>query len=73
VDKENKMKEIILKFDIKTGECKIEAQGFKGSSCQDATRFLKDTLGQVSDFQKKAEWFEKNLEVAGCLNSNLCG
>lgn len=67
------MKEIILKFDIKTGECKIEANGFKGSSCKDATEFLKKTLGTCSDFQKKAEWYEQNLEVAGQLNSNLCG
>jgi len=67
------MKEIILKFDIKTGETKIEAVGFKGSSCQEATKFLKDTLGQITDFQKKSEWYEENLEVAGCLNSNLCG
>jgi len=67
------MKEIILKFDIKTGEAKVEAQGFKGSSCQDATKFLKDALGQCTDFQRKAEWYEKSLEITGCLNSNLCG
>jgi len=67
------MKEIILKFSLETGEAKIEAKGFHGSSCQDATRFLKDTLGQMTDFQKKAEWYEKNIESIGCLNSNLCG
>jgi len=67
------MKEIVLKFDIKTGECKVQAEGFKGSSCQDATKFLKNTLGQVSDFQKKSDWFEENLEITGCFNSNLCG
>jgi hypothetical protein len=67
------MKEIILKFSVQTGECKIEAQGFKGSSCQDATKFLRDTLGQVSDFQRKSEWFEKNLESTGQVNTNLCG
>jgi hypothetical protein len=67
------MKEIILKFSLQTGEAKIEAKGFKGSSCQDATKFLRDTLGQVSDFQKKSEWYEQNLESTGCLNTNLCG
>jgi len=68
------MKEIIfLKFSIQTGECKVEAKGFKGSSCQDATKFLRDTLGQVSDFQKKSEWFEKNLEHTGQIHTNLCG
>lgn len=67
------MGEIILKFSIKTGEAKIEASGFKGKSCQEATKFLKDTLGECTDFQRKAEWYEENLEVAGQLNSNLCG
>ena len=67
------MKEIILKFSPRTGDCKIEAMGFKGSSCQEATKFLKDTLGQCKDFQKKAEWYEKNLTQQGKVVSNLCG
>jgi len=67
------MKEIILKFSLQTGEVAIEAKGFQGRSCQDATKFLSDTLGKVSDFQKKSEWYEKNIEIQGCLNSNLCG
>lgn len=67
------MKEIIIKFSLTTGEAKIEATGFTGSFCQEATRFLKDTLGQCTDFQKKSEWFEENTEVAGQFNSNLCG
>jgi len=65
--------EIVLKFDPKSGECRVEAKGFHGNSCQEATKFLKDTLGEMTDFQKKAEWYEKNLELAGCLNSNWCG
>ena len=67
------MKEIVLKFSLTTGECKVEAKGFQGSSCQDATKFLSDTLGKVTDFQKKSEWYDMNLEKRGCLNSNLCG
>lgn len=67
------MKEIIIKFDTKKGEAKVEAKGFRGSSCAEATKFLKETLGQCTDFQRKAEWYEKNIEVAGQLNSNLCG
>lgn len=66
-------KEIILKFDLTTGEVKIEAKGFKGASCAEATKFLKDTLGQMKDFQKKSEWFEKNIETTGVVNTNLCG
>lgn len=66
-------KEIVLKFDLETGECVIEAKGFKGSSCAEATKFLKDTLGQCTDFQRKAEWFEKNVKTFGRVYSNLCG
>lgn len=64
---------IIIKFNLNTGEAQVEAKGFKGSSCADATKFLRDTLGQCSDFQRKSEWYEKNLEVAGQFNSNRCG
>lgn len=67
------MKEIVIKFSLTTGEAQVETKGFKGQSCADATKFLKDTLGECTDFKKKAEWYEKNLEVAGQLNSNLCG
>ncbi|MEM4721741.1 MAG: DUF2997 domain-containing protein [Candidatus Methanomethylicaceae archaeon] len=67
------MQEIVIKFSLNSGEAKVEARGFKGNSCADATKFLKDALGQCSDFQRKAEWYEKNIEGAGNLNSNLCG
>ena len=67
------MPKILLRFDMKTGETKIEAQGFSGPSCADATKFLKDTLGQCTDFQEKAEWYETNLEMSGNVNSNYCG
>ena len=67
------MKTIELSFNRSTGECKVEAQGFHGSGCAEATKFLRDTLGAVKDFQEKAEWFEVNLEISGGVNSNLCG
>lgn len=67
------MKEIVLKFSLQTGEAKVEAHGFKGSSCQDATKFLRDTLGKCTDFQRKVEWYEENIERTGKVNSNLCG
>lgn len=67
------MKEIILKFDLRTGQAKIEAQGFKGSACTEATRFLKEALGNVTDYQNKAEYFELNLELTGSIYTDLCG
>ena len=67
-------KEIILLFDTNTGEGKVEAKGFQGSTCQDATQFLKNTLGKCSDFQRKSEWYEESIRLNnGNINSNLCG
>jgi len=67
------MEEIVLRFSLTTGEAIVEAHGFRGNSCQDATRFLRDALGDCTDFQRKAEWYEHNISMTGCLNSNLCG
>ena len=67
------MKEIKLTFDLRSGECQVEAMGFRGQSCKDVTEFLKKTLGQMTDFRRKAEWYEKNLELNGCVVSNHCG
>lgn len=67
------MKEIILRFSLKTGEARIEANGFTGPSCKNATKFLANALGQMTDFQEKSEYFEQSLEVDGNIDSNLCG
>jgi hypothetical protein len=67
------MPEIIVKFSIVTGEVKVEAQGFTGSSCAEATKFLKDTLGESSDFQRKASWYESAIKSVCGVQSNLCG
>jgi hypothetical protein len=64
------MKSIKLKFVNR--EVKIEAQGFHGSSCTAATEFLKNTLGEVTDFQEKQEYFEQDMELGG-INTDLCG
>ena len=67
------MAEIILKFSIATGEASVEARGFTGNSCREATRFLADTLGQCEDYRAKAEWYEENIGRHGAVVSNLCG
>jgi hypothetical protein len=66
------MRSIEMKFDKKTGEVIIEALGFKGASCAEATAFLK-SLGSTTAFNQKAEWFEENLESVGSCNTNYCG
>lgn len=67
------MAEIVLKFSLATGDAKVEAKGFTGTSCAEATQFLKDTLGRCADYQIKAEWYEENINRSGCAVSNLCG
>lgn len=67
------MKTIKMKFSLKSGEVRVEAEGFVGGTCEQATKFLKETLGKVTDFQKKSEWYEENLQLTGEINSNFCG
>lgn len=69
------MKEIILQFDLDSGEVAVEAKGFAGPSCKQATEFIEKSLGQSKDFKRKAEWFASNIRVSGGLsvNSNRCG
>lgn len=40
------------------GETRIEAMGFVGSSCQDATRALETALGVRQGEQRKAEFYQ---------------
>ena len=67
------MQIIKLIADKATGEVRVEAQGFHGTTCAEKTRFLRDALGNCTDFREKAEWFEENLELTGTLNTNYCG
>ena len=66
-------KRITIKFSTVSGEAKVEAFGFKGGSCTQAMKFLEDTLGKVTDFQHKAEYYEASLELTGTLDTSLCG
>lgn len=65
--------EIILTFDLDTGETHVEAAGFKGSGCRQATEFIEKALGQGKDFKKKKSWYETNIALTGQVKSNLCG
>jgi len=44
------------------GEIEIEAVGYKGKGCKEATKFLEDALGTEKDTKRKAEWFLQNAE-----------
>ena len=45
--------EVIIQPD---GSLKIDAVGFTGSDCEQATAFLEDALGQASSRQRKPEY-----------------
>ena len=41
-----------------TGEIKIDAVGFKGADCEQATRFLEEALGVINHRAKKPEYHQ---------------
>jgi hypothetical protein len=43
------------------GEIKIDAVGFKGSDCEQATRCFEEALGIVSEKTKKPEYHQSNI------------
>ena len=63
------------------GEVEIEAQGFKGKGCAEASKFLEEALGaETLEEKKKAEWWLENSESVafeqrtfGIDTAKLCG
>lgn len=51
------MKRIIISIDDKTGETKVEADGFKGRGCQEATKFIETALGTAKNRTKKPVFY----------------
>lgn len=54
------MKKIIVTISPE-GKISVEAEGYAGNSCVEATRFLK-SLGTVTEEQKKPEFYEAPLQ-----------
>ena len=46
------------------GDISIDAVGFKGSDCEQATKFLEEALGVVAQKQKKPEYHQQNINKA---------
>ena len=42
------------------GAITIDARGFTGSSCEDATRFLEEELGTIGRRQRTRDWYRRN-------------
>lgn len=45
-----------------TGEITIEAEGYTGSSCEEATRFLEEALGLPGKRTRKAEFYRRRTK-----------
>lgn len=68
---EEKKVEITLGAD---GSVKVDAFGFKGSSCKEATAFLDDLFGSPKSVELKDSFFETDeITVADGLPSGYCG
>jgi Protein of unknown function (DUF2997) len=52
------MKTTIEIFISATGEIRIDAVGFKGADCEQATRFLEEALGNLKNRVKKPEYHQ---------------
>lgn len=49
-----------IQIDIKTdGTIDIEALGYNGVGCLEATRAFEEALGQVTDRERKSEYYQK--------------
>lgn len=42
------------------GEVQIDAVGFKGADCEQATKFLEEALGVVQQQQRKPEYHQRS-------------
>lgn len=45
-----------------TGDVSIDTLGFKGSGCEQATKFLEEALGVASTKVKKPEYQQRNVD-----------
>ena len=46
-----------------TGAIKIDAGGFKGADCEQATRYLEEALGTVAVKQRKPEYHQSRIVI----------
>ena len=53
------------------GSSKIETKGFRGASCQDASRFIEQALGQRVEERFTAEFHQVEANRQSCEQQNL--
>ena len=65
------MKEIIVEV-TETGEITLETRGFKGASCLEEAKFLKEVLGEETKRSLTPAYFQKQGEIVKSYLP-LCG
>ena len=53
------MKKTIEVFVSPHGDIRIDALGFQGADCAQATRFLEEVLGAIVQQEKKPEFYQR--------------
>lgn len=54
-------KEIVVVIDT-DGNVSVDAIGFHGEGCAEATKAITDTLGETLSEKKKPEYYEKSIQ-----------
>lgn len=65
------MKTVTIKLG-KDGSVKVEANGFKGGTCEEATKFIDDLFGEKKRSYKPS-YYEQEEIVVDNLPSGYCG
>jgi len=66
------MKKVIVTFN-KDGSVKVEAKGFQGKSCEQATEFLDRLFGKGERKHKDSYYLEEEVKLSDGLPSGFCG
>ena len=64
------MRRVIMNID-QTGQIEVEAEGFEGRSCLDATQPFEEVLGIRSGQKRKREFYRG--ETSRHINKQKCG
>ncbi|MBD2458358.1 DUF2997 domain-containing protein [Nostoc sp. FACHB-87] len=62
---------VLIHFDLLTGEVKVEAEGFEGLSCLEATQPFEEALGVVGDRTFKDEAQTQQLRTTSNHQTRL--
>jgi len=56
------MKQIIVTIDL-DGNAKVEAVGFNGKGCKDATKAIEEAVGTVTNVKQKPEFYRQEVQT----------